>query len=295
MSSKTVAEMAQILRLTERAVRKYCSQGKIDCIKKGHSYLISEDALPHERKNAKKFSDNNLLNILKNEKDAKIKGRIYHKVQVDLTYNSNHIEGSKLTKDQTRFIFETNTIGIDTSGIPVDDIVETVNHFCCIDFIIDNAKKPLTESIIKNLHKILKTGTSQARQKWFKIGDYKLKANEVGGQETCNPKDVPKKIKELLTKYVAKQKKTIEDIIEFHQKFEKIHPFQDGNGRVGRLVMFKECLANNIVPFIILEQHRWYYYQGLKEWETQKERLIDTCLSAQDKFKEWLKYFKIKV
>ena len=295
MGYKTVAEMAKLWRLTERAVRKYCSIGKIDGAKfEGERYLIPEDNLPPERKNARKFSDNNLLNIFKAEKDGKVKGGIYHKLQINLTYNSNRIEGSKLTEDQTRFIFETKTLGADFNGVPVDDVVETTNHFRCIDIIIDEAKKPLTERLIKKLHYILKSGTTQAQVTWFKVGDYKLKPNEVGGETTCPPKEVEKRMRELLDEYNAKEKKTLEDIVDFHQRFEKMHPFQDGNGRVGRLVMFKECLASNIIPFVIGEEHRWYYYRGLKEWKNQRGYLMDTCLSAQDKFKEWLNYFGIK-
>ena len=295
MGYKTVAEMAKLWGLTERAVRKYCSIGKIEGVKlEGERYLIPEDTLPPERKNSRKFSDNNLLNILKAEMDGKVKGGIYHKVQVNLTYNSNHIEGSKLTEDQTRFIFETSTLGADLSGVPVDDVMETSNHFRCIDLIIDDAKKPLTESIIKKLHEILKSGTSQSRATWFRVGDYKLKPNEVGGETTCPPKEVEARMRELLAEYNAKENNTIEDIIDFHQRFEKIHPFQDGNGRVGRLVMFKECLAHNVIPFVIGEEHRWYYYRGLKEWKSQRGYLIETCLAAQDRFKEWLNYFNIK-
>ena len=238
--------------------------------------------------------DNNLLKILKDEKDGHIKGGIYHKVQVNLTYNSNHIEGNKLTEDQTRFIFETNTTGADLNGVPVDDIVETANHFRCIDLIIDEAKNTLTESLIKRFHEILKTGTSQSHIAWFRVGGYKLKPNEVGGEPTCPPKEVAAEMRALLKDYNIKEKKTVEDIIDFHYRFEKIHPFQDGNGRVGRLIMFKECLANSIIPFIIDEEHRWYYYRGLKEWKTQKAYLIETCLSVQDKFKAWLDYFSIK-
>jgi Fic family protein len=295
MGYKTVAEMAKLWGLTERAVRKYCSIGKIEGAKlENERYLIPENTMPPERKNARKFSDNNLLNILKAEKDGKVKGGIYHKVQVNLTYNSNHIEGSKLTEDQTRFIFETNTVGADLSGVPVDDIVETTNHFRCIDIVIDEAKKTLTETLIKKLHSVLKSGTSQARLQWFKVGDYKLRANEVGGESTCPPNEVEVRTKELLAEYNAKGQKTLDDIIDFHQRFEKIHPFQDGNGRVGRLIMFKECLANNIIPFVIGDERRWYYYRGLKEWKTEKGYLTDTCLSAQDAFKEWLNYFGIK-
>jgi len=295
MGYKTVAEMAKLWGLTERAVRKYCSIGKIDGAKlEDKRYLIPEDTLPPERKNARKFSENNLLNILKAEKDGKVRGGIYHKVQVNLTYNSNHIEGSKLTEDQTRFIFETSTIGADLSGVPVDDVVETSNHFRCIDLIIDNAKKPLTEVLIKKLHELLKSGTSQSRVTWLRVGDYKLKPNEVGGETTCPPKEVEARMRELLAEYNAQEKKTIEDIIDFHQRFEKIHPFQDGNGRVGRLIMFKECLAQNVIPFVIGEEHRWYYYRGLKEWKSQRSYLIETCLVAQDRFKAWLNYFNIK-
>ena len=240
----------------------------------------------------KEFSDNPLLNRLKEEKDMKLKGGIYHKTQIALTYNSNHIEGSSLTEDQTRMIFETNTLG-ETNGVKVDDIVETNNHFRCVDIIIDNAKKPLTEKFIKELHYILKTGTSDSRKDWFNVGEYKSRPNEVGGNKTCPPEKVTEEIKKLLTNYNKKQIKTINEIIKFHRDFETIHPFQDGNGRVGRLIMFKECLANNIVPFIIEDKFKLYYYRGLKEWNTERDYLTDTCLAAQDKYKKLLEYFKI--
>ncbi|MDR0509269.1 MAG: Fic family protein [Candidatus Methanoplasma sp.] len=295
MNYNSVTETAKKWGLTDRAVRRYCSEGLIPgAFLTGKTWNVPEDAIPPERKNAKKFSDNDLLNILKYEKDGKIKGGIYHKVQISLTYNSNHIEGSKLTEDQTRRIFETNTIGTYEESLKVDDIVEAMNHFRCIDFIIDNAKKTLTENMIKTLHLMLKTGTMDSTITWFRIGDYKLRANEVGGEPTCPPAEVEKRMKALLEEYNSKETKTIEDVIEFHQNFEKIHPFQDGNGRVGRLIMFKECLANNIVPFIINEEHRWYYYRGLKEWNKEKKYLLDTCLSAQDEFRTWLSYFAIK-
>jgi len=291
----SAAETAKKWGLSDRAVRKHCAEGKIQgAFLTGKTWNIPEGALPPERKNAKKFSDNRLLNVLKEEKDGRTKGGIYHKIQVNLTYNSNHIEGSRLTEDQTRRIFETNTIGAQDGSVNVDDIIETKNHFRCVDYVIDNAKKTLTENIIKTLHFMLKSGTSDSAKAWFKVGGYKLKPNEVGGQATCPPLEVEKRVRALLEEYNAKEKKNIEDIIDFHQRFEKIHPFQDGNGRVGRLVMFKECLANNIVPFIIEEEHRWYYYRGLKEWNHQKGFLTDTCLSAQDKFREWLKYFMIE-
>jgi len=289
----SVKEAAEKWGVTDRSVRGYCSEGKIQgAFLTGKTWNIPEDASPPERKNAKRFSDNDLLNILKEEKDNRMKGGIYHKVQVSLTYNSNHIEGSKLTEDQTRRIFETNTIGADDVA-DVDDIIEAVNHFRCIDHVIDNAKKALTEDMIKTLHLLLKSGTSDSRKAWFRAGSYKLRPNEVGGEATCPPADVSRSMKTLLESYGQKEKK-IEDIIDFHQKFEKIHPFQDGNGRVGRLIMFKECLANNIVPFIIGEEHRWYYYRGLKEWNTDRGYLMDTCISAQDRFREWMKYFQIK-
>jgi hypothetical protein len=290
----SVAETAEKWGITDRAVRKYCAAGKIQgAFLTGKTWNVPVSALPPERINAKKFSGNGLLNILKEEKDGKIKGGIYHKVQVSFTYNSNHIEGSKLTEDQTRRIFETNTIGADDASVNVDDVVETTNHFRCIDYVIDNAKKTLTETMIKTLHLTLKSGTSDSTKTWFKVGGYKLKPNEVGGEATCPPSQVGQSMKALLETYNAKEKKNIGDIINFHQRFEKIHPFQDGNGRVGRLVMFKECLKNDIVPFIIAEENRWFYYRGLKEWDNEKGFLTDTCLSAQDTFRQWLRYFAI--
>lgn len=295
MKYLSVTETAKKWGLTDRAVRRYCSEGLIPgAFMVGKTWNVPEDALPPERKNAKRFSDNDLLNVLKYERAGKIKGGIYHKVQIDLTYSSNHIEGSELTEDQTRRIFETNTIGTDGDSLNVDDIIETTNHFRCIDHIIDNAKKPLNENMIKTIHLMLKTGTTDSTITWFRVGDYKLRGNMVGGEATCPPADVKKMMKALLDEYNSKDIKTIEDVIAFHQRFEKIHPFQDGNGRVGRLIMFKECLANNIVPFIIKEESRWYYYRGLKEWDREKGYLTDACLSAQDEFRKWLNYFAIK-
>ncbi len=234
-----------------------------------------------------------VLDHLKEQKDMKLKGGIYHRTQIDLTYNSNRIEGSKLTHDQTRYIFETNTIGAFKENINVDDIIETTNHFRCIDLVIDNAKNKLTESLIKKLHFLLKSGTSDNRKDWFNVGEYKKIPNEVGGNETCPPKEVAAKMKELLSNYHRIEKKTFEDIIDFHYQFEIIHPFQDGNGRVGRLIMFKECLSNNIVPFIINEDVKLFYYRGLQEWNHVKEYLMDTCLTAQDNYKTILNYFEI--
>lgn len=223
-----------------------------------------------------------------------MKGGIYHRTQIDLTYNSNHIEGSRLTHDQTRYIFETNTIGVEGESIHVDDIIETVNHFRCIDLIIDRAEERLTESLIKELHGMLKSGTSDSRKDWFAVGDYKRLPNEVGGNATTPPENVHKAMKALLSGYNSRKLKSLEDIIELHQRFESIHPFQDGNGRVGRLIMFKECLANGHVPFIITEDLKFFYYRGLKEWNNVREYLIDTCLAAQDNFKAMLDYFRIK-
>lgn len=293
MGFLTVSEIAKKWNISERSVRNYCKQGRVKgAEQKGKLWLIPEDAEKPERVMRKEFSDNSLLNRLKEEKDMKLKGGIYYKTQIALTYNSNHIEGSTLTEDQTRMIFETNTLG-ETNGVKVDDIVETNNHFRCVDIIIDNAKKPLTEKFIKELHYTLKIGTSDSRKDWFNVGEYKSRPNEVGGNETCPPEKVTEEIKKLLTNYNKKQTKTINDIIKFHKDFETIHPFQDGNGRVGRLIMFKECLANNIVPFIIEDEFKLYYYRGLKEWNNEKGYLIDTCLAAQDKYKKWLEYFKI--
>lgn len=294
MGFLTASEIAKKWNISERSVRNYCQQGRVKGAElKGKTWIIPEDAEKPERVERKEFSDNPLLNRLKEEKDMRLKGGIYHKTQIALTYNSNHIEGSTLTEDQTRMIFETNTLG-ETNGVKVDDIVETNNHFKCVDMVIDNAKKPLTEKFIKELHYTLKSGTSDSRKDWFNVGEYKSRPNEVGGNETCPPEKVAEEIKKLLNNYNSKQTKTINDIIEFHKEFETIHPFQDGNGRVGRLIMFKECLANNIIPFIIEDGFKLYYYRGLKEWDKERGYLTDTCLAAQDKYKKWLEYFKVR-
>ena len=234
-----------------------------------------------------------LLDILKEQKASKYSGGIYHKTQIDLTYNSNHMEGSRLTHDQTRYIFETNTIGVENEVLNVDDVIETANHFRCIDMIIDDACMVLTEKLLKLLHLTLKNGTSDSRKDWFAVGDYKKMPNEVGGMETTLPEQVSGKIKKLLAEYNAKEEKSLEDILDFHVKFERIHPFQDGNGRVGRLIMFKECLKYNIVPFIIEDDLKMFYYRGLKEWDNEKGYLTDTCLTAQDRYKAYLDYFRI--
>jgi Fic family protein len=235
-----------------------------------------------------------LLIALREQKATKLKGGIYHRTQIDLTYNSNHIEGSRLTQEQTRYIFETNTIDITDESVNVDDIVETINHFRCIDLIIDRAEERLSEALIKELHLLLKNGTSESRKDWFAVGDYKRLPNEVGGNETCPPKEVHRQMKALLTEYNSKKQKMFEDVLDLHQRFEAIHPFQDGNGRVGRLVMFKECLANSIVPFIITDELKMFYYRGLQQWPNTKGYLMDTCLTAQDRYKAVMDYFQIE-
>jgi Fic family protein len=224
---------------------------------------------------------------------ARTKGGIYHKVQIELTYNSNHIEGSKLSLDQTRLIFETATVGTQGGPIRTDDIIETQNHFRAIDYIIEKAEVPLSEGMIKELHHILKTATTDSMRDWFVIGDYKHLPNEVGGRATASPEDVAEEMEKLLNAYRPRDAHSLEDIIDFHVQFERIHPFQDGNGRVGRLVMFKECLTNGIVPFVISDDLKGFYYRGLAEWESEKGYLIDTCLAAQDGFKTVLEYFRI--
>ena len=234
-----------------------------------------------------------LLDILQEEKSSGYAGGIYHKTQIELTYNSNHIEGSSLTHEQTRYIFETNTIDVENGSINVDDVIETANHFRIVSLIIDKVKPTLTQEFIKELHLLLKNGTSDSRKDWFAVGDYKKLPNEVGGMNTTLPEDVPKKMKELLDEYNAKEEKSLDDVLDFHVKFEKIHPFQDGNGRVGRLIMFKECLKYNIVPFIIEDDLKMFYYRGLAEWKTEKGYLRDTCLTAQDRYKAYLDYFRI--
>ena len=237
--------------------------------------------------------ENHILQILKDEKNAKISGGLYHELQVKMTYNSNHIEGSKLSENQTRLIFETRTIDA-SEGVLIDDIIETNNHFRVIDYIIDNALEPLNEDIIKHIHLLLKQGTKDSDLEWFKVGDYKAKPNMVGGKLTALPKEVPTKMHNLIKNYNSKRNITIEDIIEFHANFEKIHPFQDGNGRVGRLIALKECLRFNIVPFIIEDSKKAYYYRGLSKWDEEKGWLIDTCLDGQDSFKQLLNLLDIK-
>lgn len=291
----SVKEAAKKWNLSDRSVRNYCANGKIPgAILHGNAWKIPEAAKKPARKQRQGKVPKDLLARLRLEKDAGIPGGIYHKVQIELTYNSNHIEGSRLTHDQTRYIFETNTIGISDETIKVDDIVETANHFKCIDQVIDMANFMLSESFVKQLHLLLKSGTSDSRKSWFAVGDYKRFENEVGGKETTKPSDVPKAMKKLLKEYNANKHKSLKEIIDFHYNFETIHPFQDGNGRVGRLIMFKECLRNGITPFIISDDIKEYYYRGLNEWKNEPGYLMDTCLTAQDRFKEYMDYFGLE-
>ena len=295
MKYLSVSQVAKKLKLSERSVRNYCFQGRISgAFIDGKTWKIPKEATKPNRLNKKVDTPITLLDILRIEKKSKLSGGIYHKIQIELTYNSNHIEGSCLTHDETRYIFETNTIGIDKKTINVDDIIETVNHFKCIDMIIDNANKNISEKLIKNLHKILKNSTSDSRKDWFAVGEYKKLPNTVGDILTAQPDEVEKKMKKLITQYNAKKTKSLDNLLDFHYKFECIHPFQDGNGRIGRLLLFKECLKYNIVPFIIDEHLKLFYYGGLKEWENERGFLRETCLMAQDKFKIYLNYFKIK-
>lgn len=288
----SVIQFAEKYGISERTARHYCAEGKIDgAFLTGKTWNIPADAeLP--KKGKKKLS--RLLGRLREEKEAGLKGGIYHRTQIDLTYNSNHIEGSRLSEEQTRFIFETNTLGVTNESTSVDDIMETVNHFRCIDYVIDHATDKITEAHIKQLHAILKTNTSDSQRSWFAVGDYKRMPNEVGGKETALPQDVQGRMKALVNDYNAIKKVAFDDILNFHVIFERIHPFQDGNGRVGRLLLLWQCLQSGIVPFIITEELRLYYYRGLQEWGHVNGFLRDTCLTAQDHFRVLLDYFKIK-
>lgn len=290
----SVTETAKKWNISERSVRNYCAHGRVSgAFITGKTWNIPENAEKPERSNKRKEQSVALLDILQREKTNRYSGGIYHKTQIELTYNSNHMEGSRLTHEQTRYIFETNTIGVEREVLNVDDIIETANHFRCIDLIIDRAKDALSEKYIKELHFMLKAGTSDSRKDWFAVGDYKRMPNEVGGMQTALPEEVHDKMKALLVEYNAKEDKTLEKILDFHVKFERIHAFQDGNGRVGRLIMFKECLKYGIVPFIIYDHLKMFYYRGIKEWDREKGYLTDTCLAAQDQYKAYLDYFKI--
>lgn len=288
----SVVQFAKKHGISERTARKYCAEGRIyGAFLTGKTWNIPANAeLP--KKGKRKLSP--LLIRLREEKDARLKGGIYHRTQIDLTYNSNHIEGSRLTKEQTRYIFETNTLGITTENTSVDDIMETVNHFRCIDYVIDHAMDKITEAHIKQLHAILKTNTSDSQKSWFAVGDYKRLANEVGGEETVAPEDVHMRMKTLIGEYNAIKKVEFDDILDFHVQFERIHPFQDGNGRVGRLMLLWQCLQSAHVPFVITEDLRLYYYRGIQNWGKINGYLRDTCLTAQDNYKISLDYFKIK-
>ena len=287
----SVIEFAKKYGISERTARNYCASGKLDgAFLTGKTWSIPADAVLPKRKTTKGRTFP-LLAVLREQKEMRLKGSIYHRTQIDLTYNSNHIEGSKLTHDQTRYIFETNTIGITDKAIKVDDILETVNHFRCIDYIIDHAEEKLTESLIKQLHLMLKSNTSDSKKDWFMVGDYKRLPNEVGGIDTCPPEEVHQQMKALLSEYNAIKQKSLDDILDFHVRFERTHPFQDGNGRVGRLIMFKECLANHIIPFIITDELKMFYYRGIHEWGHVNGYLTDTCLTAQDQYKALLSHF----
>lgn len=275
LSSRTVAKIAKGEKLSSRSIQRIAD----------YLGLPADDIM-------KEVSDNMILQILRDEKAIKVSGGLYHELQVRMTYNSNHIEGSKLSEEQTRLIFETNTIDI-SDGIPVDDILETVHHFRAIDYVIDNAEAELSEDIIKQLHYILKHDTKDSTLSWFAVGDYKKRANVVGGRETSKPSEVHKHMKAMVDEYNAKKGVTVEDIITFHAEFEYIHPFQDGNGRVGRLIALKECLRHNVIPFIIEDSKKYYYYRGLAEWRNEKGGLIDTCLDGQDTFKRLLDMLEI--
>ncbi|MCM1318403.1 MAG: Fic family protein [Bacteroides sp.] len=293
MEHISVKEWAAKHGVSERTARNYCAHGRLEgAFLVGKTWSIPTDA-EITRRNKKKDKESPLLGVLREQMAGRVKGGIYHRIQIDLTYNSNHIEGSRLTHDQTRYIFETNTIGVSDVSINIDDIIETTNHFRAIDYIIANSADKLTEQYIKHLHLLLKSGTSDERKGWFKVGDYKSLPNEVGGIDTSTPEEVHDEIKLLLKEYNSKKALSFEDIIDFHQRFESIHPFQDGNGRVGRLIMFRECLRHGYVPFIITDELKMFYYNGLRNWPDIKGYLMDTCLTAQDNFKAILDKFRI--
>ena len=288
----SVSQFAEKYGISERTARNYCATGKIEgAFLTGKTWNIPADAMLPKR-SKKKVSP--LLAALREQKESKMKGGIYHRVQIDLTYNSNHIEGSRLTKEQTRYIFETNTIGVTTANTRIDDIMETVNHFRCIDYIIDHATDKITETHIKQLHLILKTNTSDSQKSWFAVGNYKRLANALGEEETVQPEEVHKKMKPLLATYHSIKKIQFDDILDFHVNFERIHPFQDGNGRAGRLIMFWQCLQSSTVPFIITDDLRLFYYRGIQNWGKINDYLRDTCLTAQDNFKGLLDYYRIR-
>jgi len=294
MTYLSVAETARAWGISERSVRNYCAQGRVDgAFLTGKTWNIPEGARKPGRLNARNAPGSPLLERLREEKASGTRGGIYHKVQVELTYNSNHIEGSKLSLDQTRLIFETATVEAGGDAIRVDDVVETANHFRAVGYVIEHAGAPLSQAIVKELHRILKASTTDASRDWFAVGDYKRLPNEVAGKKTAAPEDVAAEMAALLDAYRPKERHSLEDIIDFHVRLERIHPFQDGNGRVGRLVMFKECLSSGVVPFVIADDMKAFYYRGLAEWDVEHGFLLDTCLAAQDRFKADLDYFRI--
>ncbi len=288
----SVTRFAEKYGVSERTARNYCATGKIEgAFLTGKTWNIPADTVLPKKGKAKLSP---LLERLRQEKQGRLKGGIYHRTQIDLTYNSNHIEGSRLTKEQTRFIFETNTLGVTSENTRIDDILETVNHFRCIDYVIDHATDKVTEAHIKQLHRILKANASDSQKDWFVVGDYKKLPNEVGEEKTVEPKSVHKHMAKLISDFNSKGSISLDDVIDFHVKFERIHPFQDGNGRVGRLLMLWQCLQNRIVPFIISEELRLFYCRGIQKWGRVNEFMQDTCLTAQDNYKALLDYFKIK-
>lgn len=294
MNLISVKEIAKKWGISERSVRNYCAEGRISgAVLEGKTWKIPADAEKPVRLKKGYRNLSPLLMRLQQEQSFRQTGGIYHKIQIELTYNSNHMEGSRLTHEQTRFIYETNSIGITEESVNVDDVIETTNHFRCIDYVIEKACEPLTQAFILELHRILKTGTSDSRLEWFAVGAYKKIPNEVGGNETTPPKEVANAMARLLEEYHGISPKKLKDLIDFHVKFERIHPFQDGNGRIGRLILFKECLKCGFVPFIIQDDLKMFYYRGLSQWERENGYLMDTCLAAQDRFKEYLKYFCI--
>ena len=295
MSFVSVKQASEKWNITERVVRQYCADGRVPgAFISGKTWYIPDTAEKPKRKAKQLPVTEQIVARLLLEKENGLPGGIYHRVQIDFTYNSNHIEGSRLSEEQTRYIFETNTIDVGEGSVNVDDIIETANHFRCIDLIIDQVKRPVTEAMIKQLHFLLKNGTSDSRKNWFAVGQYKRMENDAGGKGTTDPNDVPEAMKKLLSSYRKKKNIILEDLLEFHYKFESIHPFQDGNGRVGRLILFKECLRNGIVPFIIEDDLKLFYYRGLREWNNEKGYLLDTCLTAQDRFKTHLDIFGIR-
>lgn len=278
ISSTTIAKLAKNEPVSLKVIEDICRE--LDC-QPGDILTMSKET-----------SSNKLLNLLLEEKEIKLKGGLYHQTQIKFSYNSNHIEGSRLSEEQTRYIYETNTLALDEDQTAsIDDIMETVNHFQCFDYILDHAIDKLTEDMIKTCHCILKQNTSDSRREWFRVGEYKSRPNTIGDRKTTPPTKVEYEMDQLLASYHSKRNITIDDILEYHYRFEAIHPFQDGNGRVGRLIMFKECLKHNIIPFIIDEAHKLYYYRGLKEYESEKGFLTDTCLSAQDNYRELMNYY----